>query len=620
MSFFSPLALFLGLTIPVIILFYLLKRRRQTQEVPSTLLWKRVLREVEADSPWQRLRRHPLLLLQLLAALALVLGAARPYLHGGQAGHLIVILDSSMSMQATDVSPNRFEAAKERAVAQIGSSKPGTRFSVIAFASRPRILVASAPDPNLARAALNAAVPTFEPGHLEDALELAASVAEGSGLPTSAVVFTDRSAGPDSRGSPLKFTTVRVGTPAENLAISGFTVARLPLEGPDTSSEFWGLVTVSNFGTKARQASVEVLTGDRVAAFRQVLIQPGAAVGVNLPGLPEFGGGFRARLVEEDPLRADNQAFAPSPAGGEIRAALVSEGNVFLERALELFPGLALSRISPDIWAKLDQGEVSDYRMVVFDGYLPDQLPQADLMIWNPPPGNPLIPTGPGFRPGLAEIVDQRDPLVRDVEPSDLRVGSAVSTSLPAWARPVLRTAGGEPLLVAGEYQGRRVAAWSFDLHDSDFPLRPSFPVVISNLLNWYFPETSGEPVQIRPGEPAPLRVIPGATDPRVVTPAGRPMSPDGDGGSFRETGEPGLYRLEQTVAGRKLTWVFAVNAFWAEESRLGGSGVEPSAPTGRAAATEDRPETSGQEYWPYLAWVALAVLTFEWWVFSRGY
>jgi len=71
MPLLNPLALLGLLFIPAVIAMYLLKLRRDEAVVPSTLLWTRLVADVEANAPWQRLRRSLLLLLQLLLVIAL---------------------------------------------------------------------------------------------------------------------------------------------------------------------------------------------------------------------------------------------------------------------------------------------------------------------------------------------------------------------------------------------------------------------------------------------------------------------------------------------------------------------------------------------------------------------
>src|SRR5215210_7125912 len=108
MPFATPLALLGLLFIPAVVAMYLLKLRRDEAIVPSTLLWNRLVADVEANAPWQRLRRSLLLLLQLLLVLALAILAARPFVErpAGLARDLVLVVDASASMGATDVVPN----------------------------------------------------------------------------------------------------------------------------------------------------------------------------------------------------------------------------------------------------------------------------------------------------------------------------------------------------------------------------------------------------------------------------------------------------------------------------------------------------------------------------------
>src|SRR5918999_3783962 len=79
MPFTTPLALLGLLFVPAVIAMYLLKLRRDEAVVPSTLLWTKLVADVEANAPWQKLRRSLLFLIQLLLVLILVFLAARPF-------------------------------------------------------------------------------------------------------------------------------------------------------------------------------------------------------------------------------------------------------------------------------------------------------------------------------------------------------------------------------------------------------------------------------------------------------------------------------------------------------------------------------------------------------------
>lgn len=135
MSLLSPLAL-LGAAIvgPLIVAMYLLKLRREDRPVSSTFLWRKMVRDVEANAPWQRLRRNLLLLLQLLLMLLLVFALARPFfMTAGISGrNLIIIIDHSASMGAVDEPPSRIDAAKEQAIRLIDQLPDGGRATIIA--------------------------------------------------------------------------------------------------------------------------------------------------------------------------------------------------------------------------------------------------------------------------------------------------------------------------------------------------------------------------------------------------------------------------------------------------------------------------------------------------------
>jgi len=133
MSLLAPAAAVLGVTLPVIVALYFLKIRRPTRIVPALHLWPNQIRDRQANVPWQRLRPSWLLLLQLLAAAFLVAAALQPALPAGAAlaRHTLILVDSSASMQATDVKPSRLAEAKRQAAALIDQLGPQDRMTLI---------------------------------------------------------------------------------------------------------------------------------------------------------------------------------------------------------------------------------------------------------------------------------------------------------------------------------------------------------------------------------------------------------------------------------------------------------------------------------------------------------
>src|SRR5579883_1049740 len=181
MDILVPAALAFGLIIPIILLLYFMRPKRQERVVGSTLLWQQALQNLQASQPWQRLRITPLLLLQLLAAIFIVLVLARPAIFTSSplSGDTIVILQASASMQATDVAPDRFENAKNTITDMIDALGTNDYLSLITMARTPQVLATHTQDKTLLRNELQHARVTNQDADLVQALSLATSLAAG---------------------------------------------------------------------------------------------------------------------------------------------------------------------------------------------------------------------------------------------------------------------------------------------------------------------------------------------------------------------------------------------------------------------------------------------------------
>src|ERR1700712_1369843 len=94
-----------AIVVPALLVLYFLKLRRKEVAVASTLLWRKAIRDLQVNAPFQKLRRNLLLLLQLLILLALLLAFSRPVTsYRPPPGAVSVILiDRSASMSAKDM-------------------------------------------------------------------------------------------------------------------------------------------------------------------------------------------------------------------------------------------------------------------------------------------------------------------------------------------------------------------------------------------------------------------------------------------------------------------------------------------------------------------------------------
>ena len=198
MIIYQPVFLLGLLAIPLLIAGYVLaqlRRRAYTLRFTNLALLGSVMRR----SPG--VRRHLPPAMFLLGAAALVSGLAVPVLNleiARNSADVVLVIDVSGSMQATDVAPTRLDAAKNAAATLIDQLPASDRIALVSFDSRALLRQGLTTD----RGAVKAALSTLVPGTgtaLGDGLSLAlaqlnpsARTASGTrAQPAMIVVLTD---------------------------------------------------------------------------------------------------------------------------------------------------------------------------------------------------------------------------------------------------------------------------------------------------------------------------------------------------------------------------------------------------------------------------------------------
>lgn len=156
MSFAWPIALSgLALVALALVAYLVAQRRRRRYVVRFTNL--DLLENVVADSP--RWRRHLPAALALLALSVLVVGIARPQVAVAvprEEATVILAMDSSGSMTATDVAPDRMTAAREAASSFVDGLPDGFRVGVVSFSNEADVVVPPTADHDQALRGLSA--------------------------------------------------------------------------------------------------------------------------------------------------------------------------------------------------------------------------------------------------------------------------------------------------------------------------------------------------------------------------------------------------------------------------------------------------------------------------------
>jgi Ca-activated chloride channel homolog len=179
MTFLWPEMLWLLLIVPVLVAgyFFLLRRKKE-----AALRYASLSLVKEALGAGQRFRRHIPPLLFLVALIAMITAIARPaavVTLPSQHRTIILAMDVSGSMRATDVQPNRISAAQAAAKAFVAEQPSNVRIGVVSFAGTAAVVQ----PPTQNREDIYAAIDRFQ---------LQRATAIGSGIIVSlATIFPD---------------------------------------------------------------------------------------------------------------------------------------------------------------------------------------------------------------------------------------------------------------------------------------------------------------------------------------------------------------------------------------------------------------------------------------------
>ena len=280
----APQLLYLLLAIPVLAVLMLgsewLKRRRLAQLADAAL----VPRLTSSRSP----RLAALKAACMLLGLALVfVAAARPQwgeklqvVHG-RGIDVVVVLDASKSMLATDVSPNRLRRAKTE-IASLLDNLGSDRVGIVAFAGDAQVMCPLTPDVEAAKLFLDIIEPDNmpKPGtNIERAIETAASVFDPEDASSKALVLVTDGDNLDgdlaaatrvAMAANIRIFAVGVGTP------EGSTI---PEPGASGTSYKKDQDDISKEATQEQQDSQKALKSHSSLSYAVTFLQ--VAIGIS---------------------------------------------------------------------------------------------------------------------------------------------------------------------------------------------------------------------------------------------------------------------------------------------------------------------------------------------------
>ncbi len=627
MNLLNPMGLLALLTIPPVVVLYLLKLKRLEMKVPSILLWHAFTQDMQASHPFQKLRFSILLLLQILILTFAALALARPYYQTRtpEGRSVALILDGSLSMQATDVDPSRFERARAEALAIARALEPTDEMMAVLAAGHTQVLTSFTRDAAALEQAIAEARPDDCRSNLREAFALTMSLAREKR--NTEVFLVSDGAPPPELDIPVpegvKVHYVPIGERCRNIAITALNVRET--YGRDARYQLF--VGVRNYGDENVDCQVEISRDGELRNVETLHIPPKEQVGHLVEQSSQAGGLIEARIDAEDDLPADNVARSVFQERARKRVLLVTEGNQWLERICSIDPTIEARVLPPSQYDPAAE-DADAFDVTVFDRWAPEPLPRRScLLIAAAPSGGPVRNLDAVQESPTILDWDRKSPLFQYVDLGPVGVSRMMSVKVEPWARALVDTQVG-PLMVAGETEDVRCLFLGFDLKDSNFPVRIAFPIFMRNALQWLAADPAGTEAQSYPtGSPIRIRLPLGTDEVTVTPPDGvaykvpvrtETNAPDEERAAFETltydgTGAAGVYRF---AVGDQVVQSAAFNACDPAESDL-----TPSETIALAEGKEA--ETGGyvrstRELWRWFVSAALLLLSIEWLVFHR--
>ena len=613
MRLISPNALWFLMLIPPFILMYILKQTYEEKQVPSLYLWQQVIMDLDATSPFQRLKNNILFFLQLIILLLAIFALTNPFIwwKNNNFENVVMVVDNSGSMSAFGEKNKKLEEAREKAEELVNSLSAGTKMTLISTSANFKVEVSGSTDRKLIINKLKAIPFTNSAGSLEDTHSLIKAICDQY-KSYKVVYFTDSMV--DLK--ELKGEVIQLGPQRPNVSLDY-------IAHTNNGNELKVMIRVTNHGTDTAEPEICLYGDERLISIKNEVLNSGETKTVYFDHVPADNEYIYGELSDEDGLMEDNRMYSVIRQKQTKRILLSTEQNVFIEKALNTLKDIELFKTLPD--EKID----TEFDLYIFDGDPEGELPETgSILFLNPQKDNSYFKAGQEINGGKADISPHA--ITKYMNNSDFVISKLNSVEMPYWASSLLEV-NEQPAAFAGEVKGQKVGVIGFDLHNSDFPLTLEFPIFINNFISYLIDRDTIGNQQYFCGEKIEINPLPEAEEIFVKNPGGQktsigskyPVKP------YDETSLPGIYEVTQKVGDKEVEKLVAVNFPVSESGTndIANSDIRASDnnnnPTGEGTIDEDHVKDSGSgglNLLNMLLMAALLIIAVEWAVYVRQY
>ena len=539
LNFALPIAFTLAAIALPIVALYILKVRLRRIPVSTNLFWKQIYEEKPPRSIWQHFRHLISLLLQLLLLLLIVLAIADPYFSWQvlQARRLVLVIDNSASMRATDVAPTRLEAAKSAAQQIVDGLRFRDEVAIVLAGSTPEVVVGMSGHAPTLRDAIDGIAFSDNPTQLSAAIELGRELV-GQHPHGQVLVLTDGAVNADEVSRRAGDVNPPVHDAAEEPAKAaednqGTDVPRSPKTPSELSIEYRLFATdASNIGItqlQARRSLIDPLGYEILASVRNASANPvSCRLELSLDDVPVDviplnlkaeelwtrsiektsleGGRLRGVLTQIhaaaasdagvktesgaetdiaagrvlDYLETDNTAWALLPGRKTQSVLIVSQGNLFLRKVFEANPLVEVT-VRKDFRTEWPADSI-----IVLHGNVPPVLPPGNVFVVDPIGSCDQWEQGEPMENPIVTEQDTTSPLMNHIRLDNVMMPEAKQLQFKTPPHSLAKTLSGELVYAEVKRPNGKCLVLSVNLDRGDLAFRTAFPIMVANSLGWF--------------------------------------------------------------------------------------------------------------------------------------
>ena len=467
MGFTNLWPLFLLLTIPPVIMLYILKRKYKEEVISSSLLWKEVYKNTRASTPWEKFKKNIMLLLQIIIILSVILALMSPFINiGGKTyKNVIIVVDNTASMNTMyDDKLSRLEKGKLLAKEYLNSTREGTKAYIISYDGNSNLLLNGEFNKFNSESIINNISKSYNTGDISDVLSFVKAIGDGIGEEYEALIFTDK----QTSISDINGKLVYLGNSGLNASIDN--ISHKVVDG-----KIKVIANVTNNGDKEYEGDFSLYNGDKLLEVNKINLEVSESktLSFELDSLSDDY--LRGELSRKDILMEDNTYYHVINENKVKKVLLVTDENVFLEKAFGIIE-------NTEVYKTNDPNNITEndeYDLYVFDNKMPEVIPKGGNILFINPSSNEFFNVLNGGEMGQAKAI--KGAVSSYLENTQFTLSEYKIIETPYYGTNIL-TIDDNSIGFKGEVNDRKIAALSFDLHSTDFALKKEFPILIYEL------------------------------------------------------------------------------------------------------------------------------------------